>query len=284
MKRRSLLACAGAGVLAFGCGRSARGGSSGTRIVVAGGAITEIVYALGAGSAVVGADTSSTYPPEAAALPKIGYQRQLASEGVLSLTPSLVVASDEAGPPDAIEQVRRAGVKVAAIASPKTAAAIPTRILTVGEAIDRQDRAGQVAAELTAAIADLEARAKKRTARPRVLFIYARGQGAMMVGGRNTPAEVVLALAGCENAASEIAGFLPLTPEAAVAARPDVVLAPAKGLESVGGPEGLFSTPGLADTPAAKSRRVVAIDDLLLLGLGPRVAQAIDELAAQVFA
>jgi iron complex transport system substrate-binding protein len=104
-----------------------------------------------------------------------------------------------------------------------------------------------------------------------------------MVGGRETAADVVLSLAGCENAASDLKGFMQLTPEAVVRARPDVVLAPEKGLASLGGPEKLFATPGLAETPAAQGRRVVAVDDLLLLGLGPRVAKAIDEVASKVF-
>jgi iron complex transport system substrate-binding protein len=284
VKRRAALGVLAASLLPLGCDRTApMASTTSSKIVVAGGPLTEIVFALGAGANVVGADTSSTFPAETGALPKVGYQRQLASEGVLSLGPSLLLASEEAGPPDAIEQVRRAGVRVVTIASPKTSAAISDRVLSVGEAVERSDEARVLAATMREAVTTLEARARSRATRPRVLFLYARGQGAMMVGGAGTAADVVLSLAGCTNAASELQGYLPLTPEAAVAARPDVVLAPEKGLASLGGPDGLFATPGLAETPAAGTRRVVAVDDLLLLGLGPRVTQAIDEVAGKVF-
>ncbi len=284
MKRRAALGVLAASLLPLGCDRTAPTPSTTSlKIVVAGGPLTEIVFALGAGANVVGADTSSVFPAETGALPKVGYQRQLASEGVLSLGPSLLLASEEAGPPDAIEQVRRAGVRVVTIASPKTSAAISDRVLSVGEAVERADEARVLAATMREAVTSLEARARSRATRPRVLFLYARGQGAMMVGGAGTAADVVLSLAGCTNAASELKGYLPLTPEAAVAARPDVVLAPEQGLASLGGPDGLFATPGLAETPAAGTRRVVAVDDLLLLGLGPRVIQAIDEVAGKVF-
>jgi iron complex transport system substrate-binding protein len=284
VKRRAALGVLAASLLPLGCDRTAPTPSTTSlKIVVAGGPLTEIVFALGAGANVVGADTSSVFPAETGALPKVGYQRQLASEGVLSLGPSLLLASEEAGPPDAIEQVRRAGVRVVTIASPKTSAAISDRVLSVGEAVERADEARVLAATMREAVTSLEARARSRATRPRVLFLYARGQGAMMVGGAGTAADVVLSLAGCTNAATELKGYLPLTPEAAVAARPDVVLAPEQGLASLGGPDGLFATPGLAETPAAGTRRVVAVDDLLLLGLGPRVIQAIDEVAGKVF-
>ncbi|NUP10389.1 MAG: ABC transporter substrate-binding protein [Polyangiaceae bacterium] len=254
------------------------------RVVVAGGPITEIAFAIGAGEAIVGADTSSVFPAETSALPKVGYQRQLASEGVLSLSPTMLLASDEAGPPEALDQIRGAGVRVVTIGSPKEASAIPTRVLAVGDALARAEEAQSLASKLEQSIAALERKAASRTTRPRVLLLYARGHGSMLVGGRRTAAEIVLSLAGCTNAASDLEGFVPLTPEAALAARPEIVLAPQMGLESLGGAEALFATPGLSETPAARNRRVVAVDDLLLLGLGPRIAEAVEAVASNVFA
>jgi iron complex transport system substrate-binding protein len=265
------------------CDRKAPEARSGLRVAVAGGPITEIVFALGAGGEVVGTDTSSTFPAPAAALPKFGYQRQLAAEGILSLTPGLFLASDEAGPPEVLEHLRQAGVRVETIGTPKEKAAIAKRVVDVGEAIGAADAGKRLASELETAIAGLTKRAEARPSRPRVLFLYARGQGTMMVGGRNTSADLILELAGCTNAAAELSGFVPLTPEAAVASKAEVVLVPEKGLASLGGKTGLFATPGLAETPAAKGERAVAVDDLLLLGLGPRVAEAVDAVAAQVF-
>ena len=92
----------------------------------------------------------------------------------------------------------------------------------------------------------------------------------------------MIRLAGGTNAASGFDGYKPLTAEAAVAAAPQVILVTTSGLESVGGTDGLLDLPGLALTPAGKARRVVAMDDLYLLGFGPRVADAVAALAVKL--
>ena len=286
LSRRALLQAGllGTGLGVFSCQspRSTERPASG-RVAVAGGALAEIATALGAGVRLVGTDTSSTYPDAVAALPKFGYQRQLSGEGILSLAPDLLLASDEAGPPAVLDQLRSASVRVVIIPNPKTTADIAQRVRTVGEALDTQVPATALAAELERSLASLEAAAAQRSTRPRVLFLYARGPGNLLVGGRNTPADLILGLAGCLNAASALDGFSALTPESVISAAPEYVLVPEKGLASLGGPEGLFATPGLAETPAARAKKAVAIDDLLLLGLGPRVGTAIAQLVAQVF-
>ena len=116
-------------------------------------------------------------------------------------------------------------------------------------------------------------------AQPKVLFLYARGQGALQVSGRGTAAEAMVTLAGGVSAVTGYEGYTPLTPEAAIAAAPDVLLMPARGLDSVGGIDGLLKAPGVALTPAGQERRIVAMDDLYLLGFGPRLGQAVRDLA-----
>ena len=82
------------------------------RVVSVGGALTETVYALGAGELLVGSDTTSYYPEAAANSPKVGYQRALSAEGILSLSPDLVIMTDEAGPPPVLAQLNSAGVNM----------------------------------------------------------------------------------------------------------------------------------------------------------------------------
>lgn len=89
-------------------------------------------------------------------------------------------------------------------------------------------------------------------------------------------------LAGGENAAAALEGSKLLTAEAAVAAAPDLVLAPAAALAGAGGVEGLLALPGVAETPAGRARRVIVLDDLLLLGFGPRTGEAALELARKL--
>jgi iron complex transport system substrate-binding protein len=250
------------------------------RLVTLGGDITEIVYALGAGDQVVGADTSSVYPAAADALPKVGYQRQLAAEGVLSLRPTLILASDEAGPPAALRQLRDSGVRVEVIAAEDTPEGAARKITQVAALLDRAAAGQRLVADMRAA---LTAAAPQQAAgpAPRVLFIYARG-GTLSVGGRDTAADAMIRLAGGTNAVAELEGFKPLTAEAAVAAAPDVILMLRRGVEGAGGAAAVWAQPGLAQTPAAARRRLVVMDDLLLLGFGPRLGEAVRELARQL--
>src|SRR5690606_6446858 len=75
---------------------------------------------------------------------------------------------------------------------------------------------------------------------PRVLFIYARGQGALSVSGRGTAADAMIGLSGGVNAVTGYEGYKPLTPEALAAAHPDVIVMTSTGLESAGGTEGVL--------------------------------------------
>ena len=79
---------------------------------------------------------------------------------------------------------------------------------------------------------------------------------------------------------SALAAFVPLTPEALAAADPDTILVMTKGLESVGGIDGLVALPGVAQTTAGRERRVIAVDDTLLLSFGPRTGELVSRLSA----
>lgn len=267
------------------CGRSGSSAAESTndvpRIVSVGGAVTETVFALGAGDWIVAVDTSSVFPVEATArLPHVGYQRQLSAEGVLAQRPTLVLASHEAGPRAALQQLRDVGVRVVLVDDGgftlESAGAKITAIATViGKEAEGRALATRVAVE-TEAATGLAARA---TSRPRVLFVYARGTGAAHVAGRATAADAMIRMAAGENAISGFDGFKPLTAEAVAQAVPDVILVPARGLASLGGVDSLLAQPGMALTPAAHTRRVIAIDDVVLLGFGPRLGQGLHDLA-----
>ncbi len=248
------------------------------RIVSASGAITETVCALGGQEKLAAVDVSSLYPAEVAKLPKIGYARQLSAEGILSVNPTLVLAHEDAGPPEVLGQVEKAGVRVVKLTNKHTVEAATERINKVGELLERQAEAEALVASLTRDLKTADELAAKSGTRPKVLFIYTRGPGVVNVSGRGTAADAIIALAGGMNAVTAYEGYKPLTAEGAVDAAPDIILVTSHGLESAGGTEGLLKQPGLALTPAGKAGRVYAMDDLLLLGFGPRLGKAVLEL------
>ncbi len=245
-----------------------------SRIVTLSGAITEIVFALGAGSQVVGVDASSSHPSTVNQLAKVSYHQRLSAEGVLSLAPTLVIATTEAGPPAAIEHLRSAGVELLIVPHEPTVESALTKIERIASALDASKAGDTLIAQIGEQLDLARFSHPTDNAKIRVLFIYARGQGTLNVAGRATGADTIIELAGGVNAVEGYNNYKPLTSEGAIAAAPDVILLMDKGLESIGGPEALWQLPGLALTPAGRQKRVISLDGLLLLGFGPRLGQA----------
>lgn len=246
-----------------------------TRIVSLGGGVTETVYALGLGGQVVGVDSSSSYPAPATSLPQVGYHRRLNAEGVASLRPTLVLASPGSGPPSALNQLRQMGIAILEVPEAISADGARERIQFLARVLDVPERGSQLVAVLDRQLSSADRPAKA----PRVLFVYARGGGALHVAGTETSAGSAIELAGGRLAVADFTGYRPLTAEAVVAAQPDVLLLTTGGLETLGGVTGALQLPGIAATPAGRNQRVVALDDLALLGFGPRLGATIRELS-----
>lgn len=254
------------------------------RIVSVGGALTEIVYALEAQGELVGVDTTSLYPAVAQQLPQVGYARTLSAEGVLSLAPTQLIATEEAGPQTVLRQVRDAGVPVAVLNANNKFEGLLERVKQVGQITGRADPAARLAQALQQQWDGVLGKVRLRSHAPvRVLFILAHAPNQVMVGGRETGADAMLAYAGAVNVmggSAGFAGYKPLTPEAVIAARPDIVLVTDQGLKASGGVDGILKLPGLAQTPAGRKHRIVSLEAMLLLGFGPRMPQALGELDA----
>ncbi len=272
-----------AGVLAVGTGYAQPSPEAeAQRIVALGGPVTEIVYALGAEDQLVGVDASSIYPEAAQDLPSVGYFRQVPAEGVLSLGPTLVLASEETGPPATLDQLRSAGAEVEVIPSASSVDEAKEKIRAVAEALGLLEKGEALIEEMERELAEARDLRADATSTPRVLFVYARGAGTMQVAGAGSSAEAMIELAGAENAVTGFEGYKPMTAEAVAAAAPDVILMLDRGLESIGGIDGLLAQPGVGLTPAGENRRVAQMDDLLLLGFGPRLGEAVLELTRKL--
>ncbi|MDP2800490.1 MAG: ABC transporter substrate-binding protein [Phreatobacter sp.] len=254
------------------------------RIVAAGGVITEILYALGRQDLLVGVDTTSLHPAEAMRdKANVGYVRALSAEGVLSLRPTDLLAVDGAGPPDTVKLITEAGVRVARISEDTTEAGVAARIRMIGRIADVADRAEALAARVEAGFAALKQQRDALAARKRVLFVLSLQNGRVMVGGARSSADAIIRLAGAVNAAETVEGYKPLTDEGLIAAAPDVVLM-MKHNEHAASPEQVFGQAALSATPAARTRSLVAMDGLYLLGFGPRTPEAARDLMAAVYA
>ncbi|WP_338869958.1 heme/hemin ABC transporter substrate-binding protein [Myxococcus stipitatus] len=243
------------------------------KLVTVGPAITETVFALGMGEKVVGVDDTSLALSVARGRPRVGYLRALSSESLLALEAGWLLATDEAGPPGVLEQLRTAGMEVVVLPNKPTVEEARQRIRALATKLGRVSEGEAVVSSLEKDLKRAEARAAVKPAKPtRVLALYARGANALMVAGAETATNELIRLAGAVNAVSGYSGHKPLTAEAAVLAAPDIILLPASTLTALGGEQGLRGVPGLSQV---KGWKVVAIEDVHFMSLGPQLGKAV---------
>lgn len=241
-----------------------------------GGSVTEIVAALGQQHRLKARDTTSSYPPDVTNLPDVGYMRSLSPEGVLSVGPSLILSEEGAGPPEVLEVIRAADVAFVEVPDALTPEGILRKIEIIGDALGVPDRADGLAAEvetaLSAAVRDADrAEADKK----RVLFVLSTQGGKINASGNGTAADALIRMAGGVNAITDYDGYKQITDEAVGLAAPDVILMMDRGGDHGVADDELFDMPAIRLTPAAQTRSVVRMDGLLMLGFGPRMAEAV---------
>ncbi|WP_367647291.1 heme/hemin ABC transporter substrate-binding protein [Ruegeria arenilitoris] len=251
------------------------------RVIAIGSSLTEIVHALGQQHRLVGRDRSSTWPPEAADLPDVGYRRALSPEGVLSVAPDLILALEGSGPPETIAVLQEAGVDYVTIADEFSRDGVIDKIRAVGAALRVEAEAEALAAETARRLDRALAQASAAQDAPvKVLFLLSARGGEFVVGGAETQADTIIRMAGGKNAAADVTGFKTMTPEAMAATAPDVILM----MERQGGPilseEELFALPAVRLTPAGRNRALIRMPGAYLLGFGPRTADAVMDLSA----
>jgi iron complex transport system substrate-binding protein len=251
-----------------------------SRVATLGGVFTETAYALGAQDQVAAVDASSFYPPEALEeKPNFGYYRFLSAEPVLAQAPSLIIGNEETGPPEVVAQLRDAGVPILLLPDNNDVQAARDLITALGTVFGREVAAAELIATMDADVTAAEELVSRTTSRPRVLFVLQPPEAPTLVAGGDTAAGSMISLAGGTNIYPGFGSYIPMTPEGIVEIAPDIILTTDASLERFGGREAFLAAPGIAQTPAAQAGRVVSMEDLYLLGFGPRTGKAIADLA-----
>ncbi|TYR32475.1 hemin ABC transporter substrate-binding protein [Mesorhizobium microcysteis] len=254
-----------------------------SRVVAIGGSVTEIIYALGEEARLIARDSTSTFPEQALELPDVGYMRALSPEGVLSVDPSLIIALEGSGPPEALEVLEKASVPMVTVPDRFDAEGILEKIRIVGDVLDVEDKAETLASQTDADLKAAQAATADITERKTVLFVLSLQGGRVLASGTNTAADGIIAIAGGLNAVTDYEGYKQLTDEAIIEAAPDVILAMDRGGDHETQVDELLRHPAIAATPAAQSKSVVRMDGAFLLGFGPRTAAAARELSSALY-
>lgn len=250
-----------------------------SRLLVAGGAITEIVYALGLADRIVAVDSTSLFPPEALKDKKnVGYFRALSTEGVLSMAPTAILASDKAGPPEVVRALKASATPYVEIDDRPTPDALLARVAMIAAALGVAAKGAALSRGIAEGFTALDARRRIAKSLPAALFVLSYANGRAVVGGKGTAADAMLELAGVRNVAAGLDGYKPLTDEGLIALAPEAIVVAAR--MGAGGPlrAELLASRAVGATPAGARRAIVEMDGLYLLGFGPRAPQAAAEL------
>lgn len=251
------------------------------RVVSIGGDVTEIIFALGLGDRIVAVDTTSHYPPDAVATKKsVGYMRALSSEGVLSMSPSLIIASENAGPPEVVAALKSSSIRLVDVRAEESPDGVARKITFVSETLGAKADGEKLASRVRSEFDAVAAERAKITKPIRALFILSTQGGRVVVAGSKTSADAMFKLAGAENAVTGIEGYKPLNDEAAVTAAPDVIVAMLRSDRANAGrlSDEIAAMKGLGDSPAAKAGRILEVDGSYVLQFGPRAASAASDL------
>jgi iron complex transport system substrate-binding protein len=247
-----------------------------SRVVVLANGVAEIIQSLNAQSIIVGRDISST-EDSLADIPIVTSGHQVLPEKVIAQKPDLVLIDASTGPKSAIETIKAAGITVVQTPESWNLKDLPVKVRAVGRAIGAQVQAEELIKQMNQSLNTSKVKNSLRVA-----FLYLRGTSSVyLIGGAGSGADSLLTAIGAIDVGAQTLDrpFNTLTAESLAALNPDVILVMSKGLESVGGIDGLLKLPGVAQTQAGKNSAVIDVDDSLLLSFGPRTPSLVDALA-----
>ncbi|MBW3164104.1 heme/hemin ABC transporter substrate-binding protein [Ferrimonas balearica] len=229
------------------------------RVVSVNAALTEIVVALEAADQLVAVDVSSTLADPQ--LPRLGYHRQLSAEGILAMNPDQVLAGDTAGPASTLDTLRQADIPVLVMTNPQTGEALKAHIRELAKVLEREPQGEALVNKVSQQLDGLSRQSAATRAKPQVLFLMSSSQRGLRIGGKGTPADTLLTLAGAENLA-DFEGYRSITAEGILALAPQALLTMQMPGEAV--PDLVEQHPLLAHLPGAA--RVYALPAESMIG------------------
>ncbi|ASJ40496.1 heme/hemin ABC transporter substrate-binding protein [Vibrio vulnificus] len=236
------------------------------RIISAGSAVTELILALHAEQSLVAVDVTSQLP-EGQPLPKIGYHRRLSAEGLLALSPTKLIGSDEMGPAPVLQQLKSTGVDIEVVNTQANVDGLKARIDQIAAILNKPQEAQQLKSQVDQQVQSLKAN-QPTEQKKKVLFLLIHEGRAANVAGTDTTPDAIIRLAGAINPAAEkITAYKPLSSESMVEMQPDVILVSGRSFEKLGGPDAIIKMmPLLAATPAGQNKQIITIDGAALVG------------------
>lgn len=252
------------------------------RIVSLGSDVTEIAFALGGADRIIGVDRGSNYPAEADAKPDVGYRRSISVEGLMALNPDLILATEDIGPPEALEVLKTLSIPIVFVPVDNSGHGIERKIELIGEVFGAEEQGVALAKTVMAKFDATAALAAAVPSDQRKKVVFFHGLLRLTGAGAGTSAGAIINLAGAENPLDIYSGYKAVSEESLLQLQPDVVVMMSNG---AGGPtpEEVFAIPALANTPAGRNKALIVLDGAYMIGFGPRTADAISSLTTALY-
>ena len=254
-----------------------------SKVVVAGGSLTEIIYYLEADKNLVARDVTSNYPPEARALPSIGYVRNLSTEGLLSLMPTLILGESDAGPPTVLDQLREISVDFRIVSETHNMKGIIDKTTCVAKILGVNDELLDLKIrELRSDIDKLKKTKLLVKNKKKILLILMMRGTSPIIAGSNTAGDGFIQMTGNLNAFSDVEGWKPVGIESILSIDPDVIILTKRGISGFENTNDFLAQSGLSLTKAGKTGALIVADTMEMLGFGPRTLSIASKISSQI--
>ena len=254
-----------------------------SRIVVAGGSITEILFFLNESQNIVAVDTTSNYPEDAKSYPSIGYVRALSAEGVLSLNPTLIIGENDMGPENVLEQLKKTKIELRVLDERNTIKGIEDKISCIASILGKDDNSKKNTS-LEKSVSKLKIISKANSKKNiRGLVILMMQGTSPVVAGRNTSGGDFLKMIGSKNTMSSFEGWKPAGKEAILLSNPNFILITKRATRNYGSLNSFLKESGIEMTEAARTQNVFSLDGMSFLGFGPRTISSGLEISNKIY-
>ena len=244
------------------------------KIVGAGGSITETIFFLGLEKNLVARDLTSNFPDQASSLPSIGYLRNLSVEGLLSLSPTLILSEPDIGPEKVVEQIKKTSVEMRILADDYSSSGIIDKVNCIGKILGAEKPYIQKKTSPLKQLKEkLEADARSNTSPKKIMIILMFRGTSPIVAGANTSGDAFIRMTKNINIFSNIDGWKPVGIEGILSMDPDYIIVTKRAFSPFKNLESFLVQSGLQSTSAGKYGRVLVEDGMAMLGFGPRTLE-----------
>lgn len=240
--------------------------------------MTETLFALGLGDTLVARDRLSLYPPAARKTQNLGAYGQLNLEAILATRPTHVFGTSMVSKERILDPLERAGVHTEYIPFAGDLDECHAMIRTIADTLGVVPRGEALIERIESEMAPIREKVKARgdAPTPQVLCLALHGTRGGLLFGKGSVRDGLLRLVGAE-AAFDLKGPKPMTPEAVFGTRADAILLSREDWKTIGGAEGLLQVPGVAQLPAGERRKFIVLPRRYIIAFGPDIAKAAAE-------